>query len=264
VTSLAKMLDVLTLFTASEPVLTAEDIIKELNYTRPTTYRYVRELCAAGLLTRFNKGYALGPRVIELDYIIRQADPVLKVSKSTMRALADRYGCEVVLLSMFGAKVVTVHEEKGKDFPQVSFGRGHPMPLFLGAGSKVMTAFLPAAKQKKLFVTYPAEVAASKLGTDWPKFHASLRKIRAAGFAVSVGELDPANVGVAAPILGEGGEARGSLVLILSETRYQIADKPLLLDTLKGAAARISERIADEGSFDEHGLVLPATRASRG
>jgi DNA-binding IclR family transcriptional regulator len=260
VTSLAKMLDVLTLFTASEPVRTAEDIIKHLNYTRPTTYRYVRELCAAGLLSRFAKGYALGPRVIELDYIIRQADPVLKVAKPTMRALADRYGCEMVLLSMFGAKVVTVHEEKGKEFPQVSFGRGHPMPLFRGAGSKVMTAFLPAAKQRKLFNNFPEDVAASNLGIDWPRFHASLRKIRAAGCAVSVGELDPSNVGVAAPIFGAEGDARGSLVLILSETRYQISDKPLLVETLKGAAARISERIAEEGYVDEHGLLLPVKR----
>src|SRR5580704_16272660 len=85
VSSLSKMLQVLTLFNASEPLLTADEIMQRLDYTRPTTYRYIRELCAAGLLGRFANGYALGPRVIELDYIIRQADPVLKVARGRMR-----------------------------------------------------------------------------------------------------------------------------------------------------------------------------------
>jgi DNA-binding IclR family transcriptional regulator len=251
------MLDVLTLFSAGEPVLTADDIIQRLEYTRPTAYRYIRELCAAGLLSRFASGYALGPRVIELDYVIRQADPVLQVAKAPMQDLADRYGCQVVLLSMYGAKVVTVHEEKGKDSPVVSFGRGHPMPLFRGAGSKVIMAHLRGAKQKKLFLQHPTEAAASRLGGDWPRFRASLRKIRSLGYDISKGELDASNVGVAAPIFGEDGDARESLVLILSDSRYQIADKPLLFETLKKTAGSISRHIAEQKDWS----VTPSDRS---
>ena len=244
-TSLARMLDVLSIFSASEPVMTADDIIQRLDYSRPTAYRYMRALCAAGLLSRFASGYTLGPRVIELDYVIRLADPVLKVAKTPMQELAEQYGCEVVLLSMYGAKVVTVHEEKSSDAPRVSFGRGHPMPLFRGAGSKVMMAYLPAAKQKKLFLQHPVEVAASTLGTEWAKFHASLRKIRAVGHDVSKGELDATNVGVAAPIFRTGHNVRESIVMIMTKSRYQIADKPLLFETLKKIADSISERITE-------------------
>jgi DNA-binding IclR family transcriptional regulator len=252
------MLQVLTLFNASEPLLTADEIMQRLDYTRPTAYRYIRELCAAGLLGRFANGYALGPRVIELDYIIRQADPVLKVARGRMRALAERYDCEVVLLTMFGTKVVTVHEEKSKDSPLVSYGRGNPIPLFRGAGSKVLMAYLPAAKQKKLFVQFPKEVAASNLGTTWAKALGSLRKIRAAGYAISMGELDASNVGVAAPIFGTEGEVRESLVLILSDTRYQTVDKALLLQTITAAASQISQQIGSMGSVDEHGFPIAA------
>ena len=259
-TSLGKMLQVLTLFTASEPLLTADEIMQRLDYTRPTTYRYIRELCAAGLLSRFASGYSLGPRIIELDYTIRQADPVLKVARGRMRALADRYECEVVLLTIFGTKVVTVHEEKSKDSPLVSYGRGHPMPLFRGAGSKVLMAYLPASKQKKLFLKFPEEVAAANLGTHWSRFHASLRKIRAAGSAVSMGELDATNVGVAVPIVGAMGEVNESLVLILSETRYLTVDKDLLLETVNAAAAQISEQIGTAGSLDEHGFPVATRR----
>ena len=256
--SLAKMLEVLALFTPLEPTLSVEEIVARLGYSRPTGYRYVRELCAAGLLRRYAKGYSLGQRIIELDYIIRQSDPLLQVAAGTMRGLADRYGCEVVLLSMYGHKVVTVHEEKGTGAPPVGFGRGRPIPLFRGAGSKVFTAFLPPAKQKKLFTSFPEEAADSQLGSDWPTFRASLRKIRSAGSAISVGELESANVGVAAPVMGEDGDIASALVLILTKARYQISDKPLLLDTLKRAAAHISQRIGGHELLDENGLPIAA------
>jgi DNA-binding IclR family transcriptional regulator len=255
-TSLAKMLEVLGLFSAAQPVLSVDEIMSRLGYTRPTAYRYIRELCAVGLLTRFAKGYALGQRIIELDYIIRQADPFLKVASGTMRALADRYGCEVGLLSMFGHKVVTVHEEKGAESPPVSFSRGRPMPLFSGAGSKVMVAFLAPAKQRKLFNSHRDEVAASRLGADWPSFKTSLKKIRTSGYAISMGELDLTNVGVAAPVFNAEGEVGGALVLVLSDTRFQIADRNLLIETLRSAAGNITQRIAVQGSVDEHGLPL--------
>ena len=74
-----------------------------------------------------------------------------------------------------------------------------------------------------------------------------------------MGELDPSNVGIAAPIVSAEGDVHESLVLILSETRYQTADKPLLLQTVKAAAAQISKQIANEGFVDEHGFPLAAS-----
>ena len=67
--SLARMLSILDLFGARAPVLSAEEIIARRNYSRPTGYRYVRELVAAGLLVRAPGGYSLGPRIIELDWL---------------------------------------------------------------------------------------------------------------------------------------------------------------------------------------------------
>ena len=46
--SLSSALAVLRLFSADDPVWTAERIIERLGYTRPTGYRYVRELVHAG------------------------------------------------------------------------------------------------------------------------------------------------------------------------------------------------------------------------
>ncbi len=66
--SLARMLGVIDLFSEDAPVWTVDDIAVKLGYTRATAYRYVGELCDAGLLMRVAQGaYSLGPRIIELD-----------------------------------------------------------------------------------------------------------------------------------------------------------------------------------------------------
>ena len=77
------MLKVLDLFTEEAPALTADEIIARLKYSRPTGYRYVRELVAAGLLVRAPHGYALGPRIIEFDRLIRRHDPLLTASRAS-------------------------------------------------------------------------------------------------------------------------------------------------------------------------------------
>ena len=91
------MLSVLDLFTSEQPVWTAEEMIAKLGYSRPTGYRYVRELCAAGLLARNASKYFLGPRVIELDYQIRQADPLTTSGQEVMKELAGRTGWSATL-----------------------------------------------------------------------------------------------------------------------------------------------------------------------
>ena len=75
--SLRRMLDVLDLFKPEQPVISVEMICNQLNYTPASAYRYVRELSAVGLLVKLPRGYALGPRVIELDRQMTEYDPLL-------------------------------------------------------------------------------------------------------------------------------------------------------------------------------------------
>lgn len=253
--SRAKMLDLLTLFSPEKPVWTVEEIIEKFGYSRPIAYRYIGALGDAGLLNRIDGGYALGFGIIELDYIIRQSDPLLISAQGVMRGLAERYGCEVVLLSLFGDTMVTVHEERGPGSPAVGFGRGRPYPRFRGAGSNVILAFLPPSKQKKLFTKYRDEAAVSSLGGDWETFRAELKKIRAVGYATSVGELEMGNVGIAAPIFDTSNRVIACVGLVMDQNRYEISDKMLLHKTLLSAAKRVTKSVAEMNEGDQE--ILP-------
>jgi DNA-binding IclR family transcriptional regulator len=243
--SLARMLAVLDLFTAAQPVWTAEDIIAKLGTSRPTGYRYVRELVAAGLLLRLTGGlYHLGPRIIELDYQIRATDPVLQAGQPIMKALADRTGCDVLLSNIYGEQVLNVHHEPGIEPLRIKFSRGVPLPLFRGSTSKAILAFLPRSRLKRIYDHHAGEIAQANLGRTWEEFRRSLAPIRRAGVAYSSGELDPPNVGNAAPVFGPDGEVLGSLTLVTLDKRWRLLDQKQVIGLLRDGAREITEAIA--------------------
>jgi DNA-binding IclR family transcriptional regulator len=243
--SLTRMLAVFDAFSATHPVLSAEDLMQRMGYSRGTAYRYVRELVAAGFLTRIaGAAYTLGPRIIELDLAIRQCDPLLSAGAPIMLAMRDKLQCDVLLTSCYEDRVVVTHHERGDDRITVSFGRGRVMPLFRGAPSKAILAWLPPARQKRLYANHAAEIRAAGLGAGWEEFRTTLAALRKQGHVVSHAELDAGNVGVAVPLKADQpASARGSLALVFSSARYAIVDKGVILDTLHAAARQATQTI---------------------
>jgi DNA-binding IclR family transcriptional regulator len=255
------MLAVLDLFTPEHPILTAEEVMSRLDYSRGTAYRYIRELCATGLLSRSASAYALGPRIIELDGYIRQCDPMLLASQPVMQQLRDKFDCDVLLTNFFNDRVVVSHHERGRDNLVVSYGRGRLMPLFRGPASKAILALLPAARLKRLFADHQSEIAEAGLGTTWDDCRKAFAAIRRAGHVTSFAELDPGNVGVAVPILQQPPSPPGCLVLVFRDTRYAVIDKALMHQVLKDAAAHIAVFMTQVGQPAWDDVVpLPAQK----
>ncbi|MBV1868480.1 MAG: helix-turn-helix domain-containing protein [Marinosulfonomonas sp.] len=249
--SLAKMLSVFDAFTPQTPALSAEEIMAKLGYSRGTAYRYIRELHTAGFLSRVAGQYTLGPRIIELDYHIREADPNLRMIQTVMQTLRDKTECDVLLTSFFENRVVVSLHERGTSALKMSFGRGRAMPLFKGAGSKIILACLKMARQRKVYAAHSDEIAAAGLGNTWEEFRAGLLLVRRTGAAISVAELDPDNVGVAVPV---NTDPPGSLVLVFSAARYAMSDKNFVIQIAKEAAEQVNEVIQKRN--EDSGSVL--------
>lgn len=240
--SLTKLLSILDYFGPDCAALSADEIIARLGCSRPQGYRYIRELCTAGLLTRFSGAYSLGPRISELDYIIRSGDPLLECSEALVKELCQRLRADVLVVNIFGDRVVAIHHERCDNSNFVGWGRGQPLPLFAGAGSKMILASLPVARQRRLFEQYPKAVESAGWGRNWEEFRSELRNIRRAGYALSFGELDKTNVGIAAPVVHEPGVPPAVLIVVMPRERYDAADPKAVAQAVKDAAAAISAR----------------------
>ncbi|TAL52069.1 IclR family transcriptional regulator [Pandoraea sp.] len=242
--SIAKLLSILELFSEARPFLSAEQVAAELDCSIPSAYRYLRELVESGILVRFAGGeYGLGPRIIKLDYHLRVSDPLLRAGQPIMKELAEHSGFDVVMSRWYGSELVDTYRETHDTTLDLRYGRGRPRPLFLGAAPKAILSTFPKAKLAALFEQHAEEIAAAGLGTSLEAFRANLLKIRRAGFYLSNGELEEGVSAIASPLFtDDSGEAVGSIALVVPSRRLEILNLDRLVDTLKDAAARTSAR----------------------
>lgn len=241
----ARVLAILDLFTQQQPIWHPDEINETLRYSRATGYRYVKELVDAGFLQKVSAGrYALGARIIELDYQLRQSDPVLLAAAPVMDALATRSKLDAVLSTMFGGhQIVDIHRASQDSTLELQYGRGRPRPLFKGAAPKVILSALPRAPLKRIYDLHADEAAAAGLGHDWDAFRTRMAGIREAGIYLSMGELDRGVGAAAVPVLSADDEVTAALALVGTTQALQGIGLPALQRQLQRAAAQIQDQL---------------------
>ncbi|MGO2511874.1 IclR family transcriptional regulator [Marinomonas polaris] len=239
--SLERMLRILDLFTQEKPIWSVDDICTEFDYTRSTGYRYTKELADAGLLFQTGKSnYSLGSRIIQWDRQLRLSDPLVRLSKDIEQQPYELEGKQAWLVCrLFKDQVVCVYHF-GNLETSLSYSRGIPRPLFSGATSKAILAFLPNAQHMRLFVENPSEIEQSHLGTNWKDFRANLQKIRDDGYALSISEVDKTVFGLAVPILSQDGKIQASISCVRSVKDYDADKIKDEVEVLKKYAIKLS------------------------
>lgn len=248
--SLARMMAVLDLFDEQCSALTPEAIGEALRVSQPTAYRYVRVLADAGLLQRQGAAsYALGPRIIVLDHLIRRHDPVLRHAVPLMQELTTVTGLDCVATALHGmparAQLVDIHRVFSAQPASLGYGRGRPRPLLLGAAPKVVLASLPAAQLRRLLDQQADAVQRAGLPADWPAQRRHFARIRQAGSYVSVGELEAALGAVAAPLVLPDGRVLGAISLVTTVERLALLDQTKLAGLVRRAAGEIVSRVVE-------------------
>lgn len=247
-----RMMDVLDLFSGQATLLTAEDIARLLQVSRPTAFRYARELTAAGFLANYSGSYSLGARIITLDYRIRESDPVLHMARPVMRELATEMTATVVLCRIYNEEIINVYQEEAQLGSMPIIGRGRPLPLFSGSASKTMLAHLPQAKVRRLYEAHSAQPEVQAIGNTWAEFWAAMKKIRQRGFYVSIREVSEFSVGIAAPIALPHVGAVAVLSLVLPAERLPVLNIDGLGARVVAHAQSIATQLADLTSAHEH------------
>lgn len=216
-----RLLSVLGLFTLEEPQWTIERAVECLGLSSSTAYRYFSSLTSAGLIEPIMPGlYVLGPAIVELDRQIRLNDPVLNVARPIMQELvAATDGKGIALLCRrYRQQVMCVHQDFAGNYdPDVSYERGRPMDLLMGAASRVILAHMPSRALKPIFTAHAPRIEAAGLGDSWDAFRKSMKQIRTAGVYVSRAQVDAGRVGISAPVFHPHDQVVGSLSIVLRD-----------------------------------------------
>ena len=240
-TSLDRMLGILDLFSEDQSSIQSDDVIALINCSRATAYRYLRSLCASGILAQAPEGrYVLGSRIIEFDRLLRKTDPLLTSASPVMDEVSKRLNLNMMLCSYYHDRVMCVDTAWPDKTTELTYERGRPMPMFFGARAKAILAHLSPYQIRNLMLEHSDEIKAAGLGNNWKEFRGALNKIRREGTCYSYAEVMPDLIGVAAPVFDAEDRVLGSIVFVVTPDRLQTVGEAYLREQIAIAAQRIT------------------------
>jgi DNA-binding IclR family transcriptional regulator len=243
-----RVLSILALFSVERHGWTVEQAAEALGQPVSTTYRHFAVLTKAGLIEPVGAGrYLLGPAAIQLDWLIRQTDPLLAAARPAMEILSGAidHPAVILLCRLYRGQVMCVAQAVAAN-PNFASGyqRGRPMPLTRGAASKVILAHLSDRAIRSLLAQKPAEFVEGGLGANWQQVRASLATIKDEGYSITSGEVDRGLTGIAAPILQADGSPIGCICYVVVGNRLEATFAASLVRLLKAAAGQISASLS--------------------
>lgn len=242
----SKLLTILDLFAHDNSTLSIDDIVQALDCSVPQAYRYVKTLLDFDYLAKFNAHYILGPKIVQLDAIIRFHDPLIQLCSRSLELISNEYDMDLVLMSQVGKKIISVYHQKptNHDNP-IAFGRGTNMPLLRGAGSKALLAQLKTKEQNQLIKLALEHGETSPLGNDFDAIKHGLKTIKQQGYAMSHAELDHLNAAIAIPLQLNEHYLPTALTAIFSLQRMKTIDTALIIRILQQSQAQILQQLAE-------------------
>jgi DNA-binding IclR family transcriptional regulator len=247
--TLSKTLALLDFFGPNSLQVSTETFVERTGLSKATVYRHVKDLCDSGLLTRVGSGsYSLGPRIIELDWMMRQYDPILIAGRELMHELAEETRLAVFSSVFYDGRIINTYIVEPSEKFAFDFGRGQPLPLFCGAQSKVLVAYQTGRRLQKLF---QEKIAGNRdnpfHNLSWQDFSRAAKKIRKDGYCITNAELTAGLTGIAAPILQQDGkEAAGSLCVVGTDGKFGLLRRESVIErvveTARGIAANLGRR----------------------
>jgi len=215
INSVNKAITILNCFTSDAPVQGVTDISRMTGFTLSTVSRLLSTLESRGVVQKAggHGKYQLGYQMYLWGLISKDSNNLASVAKPVMQALRDRIGETVALYVLAGSKRTCLARFASKhNIGMVGF-LGGEYPLHAGASGRVLLAYLPEKKRKKIIEQLPLKKFTENTITDPTRLEDKLAEIRKSGYAVSKEEREPGGYSIVAPVRDSEGNVIASLCI---------------------------------------------------
>ena len=217
--------------------ITVRELVARTGLPKSTLYRQLMLLKRWGFVLESDGEYAPGPISLQLALGFDMASHLAREALPDMRLLAQQSDESVGLVVAVKDHAVCLEMVESRQSLRCSFEKGRGVPLRAGASAKSLLAFMRDDARERV-------VRAQCEPAEAEQLLAELAAIRATGYAVSEGEVDPGVWGVSAPLFSRRAkaDALGAITLMVPATRRQ-GRESALIDMTVAAAMRISARL---------------------
>lgn len=228
--------------------LSLQEIAERIRMPKTTAFRLVNTLERAGFLVRMdNQQYCLSLKLARLGGLVRSTLSIREIARPVMLQVNEQTSETITLNTIVGTDRMVL-EVVDTPAPLMSMARpGQQMPLFLGASSRIMLAYMQPEELAKV-------VKANAKAPDFDRaaFDREIARFRRQGYALTRGQRVPGLTAIAAPIFDLQGQVRHCLALTGPSVRVDARDQELA-DIMIAAGRDISNRL---GASPEHGLDM--------
>lgn len=243
VRSVRRALDILSLLTEEQPVVSLRAVVEATGLPKTTVVRLVQTLEQYGLLWGTEAGYMAGPGLWRWAYLAASSWRLPEETADLLRGLVDRHGETVNLMIRRDVHRVCVAQQESPKPLRHVVRIGDELPLWAGASSKILLAGADDGLLSRIALLSPygeGHVAQLRAWSD---------EAASEGFAVSHGERETGLTAVAVPVRAANGSVAASLSL--SGPSSRLTDD--LIAGLSADLVEVSAKIG-AGGFD-HPLV---------
>jgi IclR family transcriptional regulator, acetate operon repressor len=233
INSVRKALDIVGLFTPSEPRLTLAEIGSRLGLPKSTAHNLLSTLLACGLVEKTdNDHYALGRAIIALTQAVLVNVELRDRAAPLLRELADYSRQSVYLTVRDGDYCLYIYAVESPRRLLARTAVGDRGDLHCTSVGKAILAYLPEEEVRSIIQRTGLPAPTSKTITDIDQLLADMELTRSRGYAIDDEEHELNTFCVGAPVLDENGQVIGSLSV-------SGADPDLLKGRLDDIAAHV-------------------------
>ncbi len=230
-----RALEILLAFHPGESRVSASELLRRVELSRPTLYRLLHTLEKRGFVASSGEPqrFSLGPAIAQLSQAWSSGNDITALARPVMDQLWKDTGETVALLMHSGRDRVCTAELPSPQPLSFRRGVGHRENVTLGASGRAIIAFLP--NQDSYLATVPPERRQA--------YEIELKRIRADGYAVSRDELIAGAIAMAAPIFMASQQVVGSLAVYGPSVRIGEKQIGQISEMLLKASAQISQSL---------------------
>lgn len=226
-------------FTDTQPELGLTDLVQTVGLNKTTTYRLLTALESEHMMARNpdTGAYRLGPGIIALGGQALRANDLRAKSRPELERLARETGETATLEILVDGQVLILDEVLGRHLVGTVQTIGTRWPAHATSTGKVLLAHLPQAERPVAPETLTQLTPHSVTTPD--ALHVELTKIRRAGYATAVEELELGFVAAGAPLFDYDGRAVAAISAGGPVLRLTVERLPEIASLVVAAAERM-------------------------
>lgn len=222
----------------------ASTMASALGIPRSTAYHLLGAMADHGFVVHLaaERRWGLGPAAFELAGGYARQEPLARLGRPLVAALADRVGESAHLAVMTGRDVLYIVEERAPRRPALVSDVGVRLPAHLTATGRAMLAALPREQVRALYPDAAAFADRTGRGPQRPgELREVLRRTRADGFASEDGEVTLGMRSVAVAVTDHAGWPAAAIAVTWPEESGR--DPAALSRPVADAAGELARRI---------------------